>query len=63
MYYIRKSAEKWAVHNNMNGRSRQLSLDEVQRLLDEFPNLKSGPGSGRSLTYFRNRIRSIPNLP
>ncbi|GAB4415086.1 MAG: hypothetical protein OHK0039_23490 [Bacteroidia bacterium] len=63
MYYIRKSAEKWAVHNNATGKSRRLSDDEVQMILSEFPNLRTGLQGSSSLTYFRNRIKSIPDLP
>ncbi|MEM7656897.1 MAG: hypothetical protein AAF399_12265 [Bacteroidota bacterium] len=63
MYYIRKQAENWAVHNNLSGRSRQLSELEIQKILDEFPNLKSSTERSQSLTYFRNRIKSIDDLP
>jgi hypothetical protein len=63
MYYIRRSAENWAVHNNFTGKSRRLNDVEVQSILDEFPNLRNGLKTNRSLTYFRNQIRSIADLP
>lgn len=63
MYYIRKSAEKWAVHNNYSGKSRPLDENEVQLILNEFPNLRNGLTQSKSVTYFRNRIKSIPDLP
>lgn len=63
MYYIRKKDQRWAVHNNATGRSRELNEQEVQLLLSEFPNLSNHLTSSQSLTYFRNRIRSIQELP
>lgn len=63
MYYIRKSAEHWAVHNNQTRKRRHLSEEEVQCLLQEFPNLKLHAYPNSSVTYFRNRIRSIADLP
>ncbi len=63
MYYIRKASSKWAVHNNFTGRSRSLNDEEVKLLVGEFPVLKSGLLNNGSVTYFRNRIKSIPNLP
>ncbi|MEM6805485.1 MAG: hypothetical protein AAF696_29070 [Bacteroidota bacterium] len=62
MYYIRKFAESWAVHNNYTGKSRLLNESEVQQILVEFPNLKFNAKS-KSLTYFRNKINSIEDLP
>ncbi|MCI4668702.1 MAG: hypothetical protein MRZ79_11250 [Bacteroidia bacterium] len=63
MYYIRKSAQKWAVHNNFTGKSRSLNDEEVRSILNEFPNLKNGVEKSSSLTFFRNRIKSISDLP
>jgi len=63
MYYIRKSAERWAVTNNFTGKSRPLNDDEVRQILNEFPNLKNGTERSSSLTFFRNRIKSISDLP
>ncbi len=36
MYFIRKYADCWAVHNDDNGRSRPLTQDEKALLLEEF---------------------------
>lgn len=63
MYYIRKSSAKWAVHNNFTGRSRSLNDEEVRLLVSEFPVLRNGLSTNGSLTYFRNRIKSIADLP
>jgi hypothetical protein len=63
MYYIRKSSSKWAVHNNFTGRSRALNDDEIQLIISEFPVLRNGLSSNGSMTYFRNRIKSIVDLP
>lgn len=63
MYYIRKSSANWAVHNNFTGRSRQLNDEEVKLIVTEFPALRNGLSSSGSLTYFRNRIKSIADLP
>jgi hypothetical protein len=63
MYYIRKNAGMWAIHNNFNGKRRALNENEVQLILDEFPNLKNYLATSRAVTFFRNKIRSIPDLP
>ncbi len=63
MYYIRKSAQNWAVHNNVTGKRRELTDAEVHNLFQEFPNLKFNSFLSRTVTYFRIRIRSIPDLP
>ena len=62
MYYIRKSSEQWVVYNQRTKKRRFLDPLEVESLLEEFPNLKLNNNS-QSLTYFRNHIRSIPDLP
>lgn len=59
MYYIRKTGPTWYIRNNTTGVSRQLSEQEVKDLLDEFPNLRNST----TVTYFRNRVNSISNLP
>lgn len=63
MYYIRKIAENWAVHNNFTGKRRVLDENEVQQILAEFPNLKNSLKSSKAVTYFRNQIKSIADLP
>lgn len=59
MYYIRKSEAGWYIRNNMTGVGRSLTDIEVEGLLKEFPNLKNS----KTVTYFRNRVKSIENLP
>ncbi len=59
MYYIRKSGGTWYIRNNTTGVGRQLTEDEVKELLLEFPNLRNST----TVTYFRNRVNSIANLP
>ena len=63
MYYIRKFSDQWAVHNRRTGESRSLDEVEIQSILSEFPNLKMGISNNNTLTYFRNRITSISDLP
>jgi hypothetical protein len=63
MYYIRKMAEKWAVYNNSTRKSRSLDDHEIQLILSEFPNLRNSLAQGSTLTYFRNRIKSLADLP
>ena len=40
MYYIKKYADCWAIHNDDNGKSRPLSEEEVQAIQEEYPSLK-----------------------
>lgn len=63
MYYIRKFAGSWAVHNNFTKKKRTLDETEVQQLLLEFPNLQDAFTTSKSVTLFRNTIKSISNLP
>jgi hypothetical protein len=63
MYYIRKNEDRWAVHNGQTGKRKELTDNEVQQILKEFPNLRNGLGRSKFLTYYRNRIRSIADLP
>lgn len=63
MFYIRKSLHDWSIVNNQNGKRRMLNPSEVEKLLEEFPNLALFSPNSQSVTYFRNRIRSIPDLP
>ncbi|MDX1908618.1 MAG: hypothetical protein SF053_16395 [Bacteroidia bacterium] len=63
MYYIQKKAERWSVHNNHTHKKRSLTEEEVSLLLTEFPNLKMSLVGNSSLTYFRNRIQSLHDLP
>lgn len=59
MYYIRKSEGHWKIFNNVTGNSKQLNADEVAQLVKEFPNLKEA----KTVTYFRNLIKSVKELP
>jgi len=59
MYYIRKSERGWMIRNNHTGQSKKLSDHEIEQILMEFPNLKNS----KTVTYFRNNIKSIHNLP
>ncbi|GAB4413862.1 MAG: hypothetical protein OHK0039_21200 [Bacteroidia bacterium] len=59
MYYIRKTAAGWYIRNNNTGAIKVLTDSEVSVLLDEFPNLRNS----KTVTYFRNRVRSIQELP
>ncbi|MDX2246673.1 MAG: hypothetical protein SF052_07860 [Bacteroidia bacterium] len=63
MYYIRKYSGNWAVHNNYTGKSRPLNDSEVQLILAEFPNLQNYLNTSQAVTFFRNKIRSIADLP
>lgn len=59
MYYIRKSMQGWLIRNNLTGQFKKLSEQEVEKILIEFPNLKNS----KTVTYFRNQIKSISDLP
>ncbi len=59
MYRIRKSLEGWSIRNTVTGAMKQLDEAEVESLLTEFPNLRSST----TVTYFRNQVKSIVNLP
>ncbi len=63
MFYIRKSTDHWAIVNNRTGKRKLLSDLEIEKLLGEFPNLRLFGLQSQSLTYFRNRITSIADLP
>jgi predicted transcriptional regulator len=59
MYYIRKTDAGWMIRNNTTGAIKTLNDSEIENLLREFPNLRNS----RTVTYFRNKVRSIPDLP
>ncbi len=59
MYYIRKQGEEWSIHNNVAKTHRQLTPSEIENLLKEFPNLRES----KNVTYFRNRLKSVTDLP
>ncbi|OJW52855.1 MAG: hypothetical protein BGO55_06200 [Sphingobacteriales bacterium 50-39] len=39
MYFIRKYADCWAVHNDDTGESRKLTEEEIHAVQEEFPAL------------------------
>jgi hypothetical protein len=59
MYYIRKTPTGWHIRNNATGAIKVLSEAEIEKVLTEFPNLRNS----KTVTYFRNRVQSISELP
>jgi len=59
MYCIRKFEGSWTIKNNHTGVSKKLNETEVEELLGEFPHLRES----KNVTYFRNKIKSIVDLP
>lgn len=59
MYYIRKTSNVCYIRNYATGATRYLNAEEVLNLLQEFPCLKTNS----TVTYFRNRVRSVSPLP
>jgi hypothetical protein len=59
MYRIRKSPEGWTIRNTVTGAVKLLNEPEVENLLNEFPHLRTST----TVTYFRNEVRSIQDLP
>lgn len=59
MYRIRKSTEGWFVRNTVTGVEKKLTEGEVENLLMEFPHLRES----QTVTYFRNQVKSLPDLP
>lgn len=55
MYYIRKYADCWAVHDDITGASRKLQPEEVEKLKIEFDSLRDE----KVLTVYTDKIRSI----
>ncbi|GEP97708.1 hypothetical protein [Chitinophaga cymbidii] len=55
MYYIRKYADCWAVHDDITGASRKLINDEKERLKNEFDSLRDE----KVLTIYSDCIRSL----
>jgi hypothetical protein len=59
MYYIKKYADCWAVHNDNNGQSRPLTETEKEVIKKEYPTLEE-----KGLrTLYSDEIKSISNLP
>ncbi|MDP5171398.1 MAG: hypothetical protein NWR72_14230 [Bacteroidia bacterium] len=59
MYRIRKSVEGWFIRNTITGTVKELNEAEIESLLNEFPHLRDST----TVTYFRNQVKSIPDLP
>jgi len=60
MYYIRKYADCWAIHDDDTGASRPLSTQEVDALQKEYPSL----ADPKVRTFFTDTINIINhNLP
>jgi len=59
MYYIRKYANGWAIHNDDNGKSRLLNDQEVEAVKKEFPKLEDE----KVITFFADQIKSIREKP
>lgn len=55
MYYIKKYADCWAVHDDVTGASRKLTTTEIKKMKIEFDSLKDE----RVLTIYTDKIRSI----
>ena len=59
MYYIKKYADCWAIHNDDNGKSRPLSEKEVTTVQEEYPSLKDP----QTCTVYADEIHSLENKP
>jgi hypothetical protein len=59
MYYIKKYANCWAIHNDQNGRSRKLTLQEIESVKNELPELKNP----QVVTVYSDYIQSIKEKP
>jgi hypothetical protein len=59
MYYIRKYADGWAIHNDDNGEARLLTAQEVESVKKEFPDLKDE----KVRTVFADQVKSIREKP
>jgi hypothetical protein len=59
MYYIKKYANCWAIHNDANGNSRKLTAQEVKAVQNELPELKNP----QVVTVYSDCIQSIKEKP
>jgi len=59
MYYIRKYANGWAIHNDDNGESRLLDGQEVEAVKQEFPQLEDE----KVRTVFIDQVKSVREKP
>ena len=59
MYYIRKYADCWAIHNDDTGASRKLTDQEVQLVTQELPQL----ADPKVRTVLADQIHTVPEKP
>ena len=59
MYYIRKYADCWAVHNDNNGKSRPLTPQEEEMIKEAFKEL----ANPQIRSFFTDYIHSLEDLP
>jgi hypothetical protein len=59
MYYIRKYADCWAIHNDDNGKRRRLTEQEKEQAVKEFPDLAEEDVR----TVYSDQIDSIKQKP
>ncbi|PSL50001.1 hypothetical protein CLV51_1011343 [Chitinophaga niastensis] len=59
MYYIKKYSNCWAIHNDDNGQSRELTAVEVETVANELLALNDA----NTLTVYADRISSIQGKP
>ncbi|HEX8607755.1 MAG TPA: hypothetical protein VF679_03865 [Pedobacter sp.] len=59
MYYIKKYADCWAIHNDDNGKSRPLTEKEVEAVKQELAELKDE----KVITVYADQIRTIERKP
>jgi hypothetical protein len=59
MYYIKKYANCWAIHNDENGKGRKLTCKEVEQAKQEFPELKEA----KVATVYSDVVKSIREKP
>ncbi len=59
MYYIKKYADCWAIHNDDNGKSRKLTDKEVEEVKKELSELENP----KVRTVFADQIKSLKEKP
>jgi hypothetical protein len=59
MYYIKKYADCWAIHNDASGKSLPLTEREVEAVRQEYPSLNDP----NTCTVYSDDVRSIANKP
>ncbi len=59
MYYIKKDADCWAIHNDDNTKSRSLTEEEVEAVQEELSALKDK----QVCVVYADNIHSLQNKP